>query len=980
MSSKEYLDFDLLIERSGENAYRARVLSSPAGQAVVNFSLPFSQIEQENFLLRLSRPRRGVRRLESQEMETAKSFGGQLFKSVFSEELMSTLRSSMEEAQKHYQGLRIRLRLNDAPELVNLPWEYLYNPSLNRFLSLSIDTPLVRYMELPERIAPLSVSLPIRLLVMISSPTDYPKLDVEQEWNNLKAALCGLEERGLIQIERIETASPVELQYHLRRSDYHIFHFIGHGGFNEQAQDGILLFEDENKRGRQLSGQYLGTLLHDEKTLRLVILNACEGAVSGSDDPFAGVAQNLVQQGMPAVIAMQREITDEAAITFAREFYTAIAEGFPVDASMSEARKAIFSLGNDIEWGTPVLYMRAPDGKIFDVNKLEPARIEPEKDTFAKVDSLDDANETTIKKVWKDKEDTLDLESLYIDGLSAYWLKDWAHAWEHFRHVEEHDPDYKDLPAKLAEVKNHLTISTLHAEVDEAIKAKNWDTAIEALEKLNQLSPNDQTIAVRLTNTRQDAQLDKLYTQAQQLFKARQWEAVRNVFSQIHALQVDYLDPEDLLTSAENEIVKVEKKKKLIDLYSQGLSAIEEERWQDAVKAFQAVQEIEPVYRDTQKLLKNAQVRLEVKPAPVFEQPNAGIAIPIDIPAVETSQESVRADTTAEPEATERKPALLGKLRIRPWLFYAGGGLVLVLILAAVLFGGGSGENTADKRSGPQAAVVALQAGASLTPTDVAGTPKNLPTRTATPTVPTATLIKKPTATETPPSPTPTGSPNDSISPSNSLIGSGKTSNESSSANETYELIKDDSGSIQFEVPSAWSDINTQAWKGEILSIPVSSTAIQASTNLKNFWDGNNESGVFFTASKRLGEITGTSGLQDSFYIGCYRSGTYIDEPDIIRDYQDIVDRAQAMLTPILNPISGWKNYNRGWAYSNSTYEGTFNVYICKPDNSIVIILTTRPKSNPTAFLTELQICITKEADYEAFDRILNSLEINFDQ
>jgi hypothetical protein len=65
---------------------------------------------------------------------------------------------------------------------------------------------------------------------------------------------------------------------------------------------------------------------------------------------------------------MQFEITDDAAITFSHELYQAVAEGFPIDAALAEARRAIFGSDNDIEWGTPVLYMRSPDGLIFDVD------------------------------------------------------------------------------------------------------------------------------------------------------------------------------------------------------------------------------------------------------------------------------------------------------------------------------------------------------------------------------------------------------------------------------------------------------------------------------------------------------------------------------------------------------------------------------------------------------------------------------------
>ena len=74
-----------------------------------------------------------------------------------------------------------------------------------------------------------------------------------------------------------------------------------------------------------------------------------------------------MQQGIPAVIAMQFEIADDVASRFAHEFYGALADGYPIDASLTEARKSIFAARHEVEWGTPVLYLRAPDGRIFDV-------------------------------------------------------------------------------------------------------------------------------------------------------------------------------------------------------------------------------------------------------------------------------------------------------------------------------------------------------------------------------------------------------------------------------------------------------------------------------------------------------------------------------------------------------------------------------------------------------------------------------------
>lgn len=333
-------------------------------------------------MLRVGRVRRGVRRLESPEMQAAKQFGGKLFDAVFSDDVRGALRSSIEAAHREDAGLRLRLRLAGAPELVDLPWEFLYNSSLNRFLALSNTTPLVRYIELPETPRPLKISPPLRVLVMISSPSDYEPLDVEREWQKLNDAVRDLSARNMISLERLDVATLGALRRKLRQGQYHVLHFIGHGGFDAQAQDGVLLLEDEQGRGRKTSGQYLGQVLTDHKSLRLVVLNACEGARTARNDPFAGVAQSLVQQGMSAVIAMQFEVTDEASITFAHEFYAAVSDGYPVDAALGEARGAIFSEVSDLEWGTPVLYLRAPDGMIF-APLSEQERVERERARLA---------------------------------------------------------------------------------------------------------------------------------------------------------------------------------------------------------------------------------------------------------------------------------------------------------------------------------------------------------------------------------------------------------------------------------------------------------------------------------------------------------------------------------------------------------------------------------------------------------------------
>jgi hypothetical protein len=73
---------------------------------------------------------------------------------------------------------------------------------------------------------------------------------------------------------------------------------------------------------------------------------------------------------MTAVLAMQMSIAEPSASAFTREFYGALADGWPVEAAVQEGRRSIVAaLGNAwherVDWAIPTLYLRAPDGQIL---------------------------------------------------------------------------------------------------------------------------------------------------------------------------------------------------------------------------------------------------------------------------------------------------------------------------------------------------------------------------------------------------------------------------------------------------------------------------------------------------------------------------------------------------------------------------------------------------------------------------------------
>jgi WD40 repeat protein len=179
-----------------------------------------------------------------------------------------------------------------------------------------------------------------------------------------------LQGRGLVELTWLEGQTWRDLQRAMRGGPWHVFHFIGHGGFDPRSDEGVLLLADEQGRSSLLTATQMGHLLADHRSLRLALLNACEGAQSSERDLFSSTAATLARRGIPAVVAMQYEITDRAAIEYTRAFYEAVSDGMPVDAAVSEARKAItFSIANTLEWATPVLYLRSPDSALFEIAK-----------------------------------------------------------------------------------------------------------------------------------------------------------------------------------------------------------------------------------------------------------------------------------------------------------------------------------------------------------------------------------------------------------------------------------------------------------------------------------------------------------------------------------------------------------------------------------------------------------------------------------
>ncbi|HEX6365454.1 MAG TPA: CHAT domain-containing protein [Agromyces sp.] len=307
-----------------------------------------------------------TRRIMSDTEAAVQGVGVRLFDATFRGDIRTAYRTSAAVAAERGKGVQIALRL-DAPGLAALPWEALFDSESQAYLCLK--EPLVRHVPAPYSPPALAVTPPLKILGMISSPAGLPPLDVEAERSRLEDALRPHIEGGRVELHWLDDVTWTGVHDKLLEEEWHVLHFIGHGGYDTETDEGVLAFVGRNGRADLVTASRLAGLLDEaDPTPRLVVLNSCQSGASGTQDLFSGTAAALAHSGIHAVAAMQYAISDDASIAFARGFYKALAHGRGVDEAVRSGRIGILGLSRaTLEWITPVLYLRGEDTHLFDI-------------------------------------------------------------------------------------------------------------------------------------------------------------------------------------------------------------------------------------------------------------------------------------------------------------------------------------------------------------------------------------------------------------------------------------------------------------------------------------------------------------------------------------------------------------------------------------------------------------------------------------
>ncbi len=300
------------------------------------------------------------------------AYGKRLGESLFTDAVRNFFDKARVSAQTLDQPLRLRLFIDSsARELHGLRWETLRDPKDNTLLFTRENILFSRYLSSldwrPVRLRPKSE---LSALIVIANPANLDRyqlapVDVAGELVRAKAGL------GAMRTAELASGGQANLNNLAAqlREGYDILYLVCHGALVKG--EAWLWLEDAEGNVARVSGSDLLARLNEvQQRLRLVVLASCQSsgtgdtAQSGDQGALAALGPRLAEAGIPAVIAMQGNVTMRTVAEFMPEFFQELQKDGLIDQAMAVARGAVRGSGRP-DWWIPTLFMRLKSGRIW---------------------------------------------------------------------------------------------------------------------------------------------------------------------------------------------------------------------------------------------------------------------------------------------------------------------------------------------------------------------------------------------------------------------------------------------------------------------------------------------------------------------------------------------------------------------------------------------------------------------------------------
>ena len=286
-------------------------------------------------------------------------------------EARAFLDQALAVAASQQTPLHLRLFIGgDAEALHSLRWETLRLPDRAAPLAVGEWVRFSRYLDSdtwrPVTPAPQGA---LTALIAIASPnlsgSTWAEVQTEAELAAARAGLAG------IALAELATRGQVTLNNLLARlrDGCDILYLTAHGMIDDQGEAQILLERPDGGRAWTAGSELAARLRELARLPSLVILVSCQSAGKGDGEAasadggaLAGLGPRLAAAGVPAVVAMQGNLTMATAAAFMPLFLRELHRDGQVDRAMAVARGAV---RDRPDWWMPVLFTRLSDGCIW---------------------------------------------------------------------------------------------------------------------------------------------------------------------------------------------------------------------------------------------------------------------------------------------------------------------------------------------------------------------------------------------------------------------------------------------------------------------------------------------------------------------------------------------------------------------------------------------------------------------------------------
>ena len=354
---KHYADLELSLRRIEEDNYAAMLrYNQPDSDADIRLGLSETisvQIDQRALLATSNNPA---------------AYGKLLSNYLFSnKELLAGFQQARASAGTAQIPLRVRLLLDsNAFELNNIFWETMRDPQDDkRTLFTGEEILFSRYLSSTNwHPVKLRAKGNLKALVAIANPSDLNEYNLgevkkEEELKHVQASLGDIP-ITVLPSNDTDHCTLNAIINHLR-DGYDILYLVAHGAFVKE-QPWILL-ETEDGTVSRISGQKLVNSIQDmENRPRLIILASCQSAGNGAGQALQALGPRLAEAGVPAIIAMQGNVSMDTVSTFMSVFFVELKRDGQIDRAISVARGAI---RDRHDFWMPVLFMRLKSGRIW---------------------------------------------------------------------------------------------------------------------------------------------------------------------------------------------------------------------------------------------------------------------------------------------------------------------------------------------------------------------------------------------------------------------------------------------------------------------------------------------------------------------------------------------------------------------------------------------------------------------------------------